>query len=311
MMMEPFHLKFGDVAEKETRCIILSNDSNYNLPSGEFFFTESYCNDPSCDCRRIFINVIHKNKIIATIGYGWESLDFYKKWMGRGGDDDFFDDIKGPVLEPTGNYSQYSDEVLRLFNDLLLNDNVFIERLKRHYEMFKSSLKEKQMDEDSMDDDELEFSDQEIKIFDLLDKARYHRNVSCNDKKAIKICDEILDMDENNRDAMLIKAGALGHIGRNKESLYLINSIKDKWSNHWEAYYLLGLHLFNKNERKAMQAFKKSLELEERFDNLVSAAQLAYFMGKHNYQKYLDKAEKLDSQRFKNFMKTCWTYDLN
>ena len=101
------------------------------------------------------------------------------------------------------------------------------------------------------------------------------------------------------------------YLGRKKESLYLINSIKDKWSNHWEAYYLLGLHLFNKNERKAMQAFKKSLELEERFDNLVSAAQLAYFMGKHNYQKYLDKAEKLDPQRFKNFMKTCWTYDLN
>lgn len=311
--MEPFYLKFGDVAEKETRCIILSDDSAYNLPSGKFFFTESYCNDPSCDCRKAFINVIHKNKIIATIGYGWESLDFYEKWMA--GDDDLIgeliDDIKGPVLEPTGNYSQYSNEALRLFKDFLLNDNVFIERLKRHYKMFKSSLKNKEMDEDIMGDNEKESFEQKNKIFDLLDEARYHRNVSYNDKKAIKICDEILDIDENNRDAMLIKAGALSHVGRNKEALHLINSIKDKWPNHWEAYYLVGLHLFNKNERKAMQAFKKSLEIEERFDNLVSAAQLAYFMGKHNYQEYLDKAEKLEPERFKNFMKRYWTYDLN
>lgn len=311
-MMEPFHLKFGDVAEKETRCIVLSNNPYYNLPSGEYIFSESYCNDPTCDCRRVFINVIYERKIIATIGYGWESRDFYIKWMEWTKDDNFIDDIKGPVLELTGKNSQYSKEVLRLFNDFLLNDTVFIERIKRHYEMFKSNLKERQMNENSMDDDdELFFSDQEMRILDLLDKARYHRNVSGKGKKAIKICDEILGIDKNNRDAMLIKAGALGQIGRNKQSLSLINSIKEKWPNHWEAYYLLGMHLFNKNERKAMQALKKSLELEERFDNLVTTAQLAYFMGKHNYQKYLDKAEKLDSHRLKNFMQKFWTYDLN
>lgn len=306
--MELFALKFGDIAKKETRCVTLNKKSPYDLPPGEFFFAESFCNDHSCDCRRAFINVIHKNKRIATIGYGWESPKFYEKWME--GDPDLADDLKGPILQLEAAQSRYSDEVLRLFNDLLINDNIFIERLKRHYEMFKSNLKEKKADETEMDDGD-KFSEQEMKIFELLDKARHHRNVSCDDKKAIKICDEILDMDENNRDAMLIKAGALGQIGRNKESLHLINSIKEKWPEHWEAYYLLGLRLFNKNERKAMQAFKKSLEFEERFDNLVSTAQLAYFMGKHNYQEYLDKAEKLEPERFKNFMKTCWSYDLN
>ena len=65
-----------------------------------------------------------------------------------------------------------------------------------------------------------------------------------------------------------------------------------------------------KNERKAMHAFKKSLGFEERFDNLVSAAQLAYFMGKPDYQEYLDKAEAMEPERFRNFMKNCWTYDL-
>ena len=173
------------------------------------------------------------------------------------------------------------------------------------------SVSNKEIDDEELNTEEKEMIENEATVFELLDKARYHRNISCNDKKAIKICDEILEIDENNRDAMLLKAGALSSIGKDKDSLNLINSIKEKWPEHWEAYYLLGLHLFNKNERKAMQAFKKSLGLEERFDNLVSAAQLAYFMGKPNYQEYLDKAEKLEPKRFKNFMKTCWTYDLN
>ncbi|MBI4448951.1 hypothetical protein HY641_02915 [Candidatus Woesearchaeota archaeon] len=53
----------------------------------------------------------------------------------------------------------------------------------------------------------------------------------------------------------------------------------------------------------------RSLELSERFDNLVVTAQLAYLIGKPDYQQYLDKAKKLDSIRFQNFMKNYWTYD--
>jgi len=153
-----------------------------------------------------------------------------------------------------------------------------------------------------------QYSSHEISI--LIDEARYHRNISCNDKKAIKTCDKILSIAPDNRDAMLIKAGALGQIGKTKQSLELIEKIKNKWPEHWEAYYLDGLRLFNIDEQKAMQLLKKSLEKEERFDNLVVAGQLAYFMGDQNYQTYLDKAKKLDRGRFENFMKKIWTYDL-
>jgi hypothetical protein len=303
--MEPFDIRFEDIAKKETRCIILPEESKYKLPRGEYFFVESYCNDPDCDCRRVFLNVVHNNDIIATIGFGWEPLSHYNGWM----DKEHAKDLKGPVLQTEGTNTKYAKEVLKLFKDFLLEDDIYIKRLKQHYEMFKEHINEN----DDADETDLkdEFSAEDMKIFSLLDEARYHRNATCNDKKAIKICEKILEIDENNRDAMLIKAGALGQIGKNKASLELIEQIIKIWPEHWEAYYLKGLRLFNKNERKAMQLFKKSLEKEERFDNLVSAAQLAYFMGKNNYEDYLDKAKELDPERFESFMKTCWTYDLN
>lgn len=144
----------------------------------------------------------------------------------------------------------------------------------------------------------------------LLEEARYWRNVGEDDKKAIRLCDRILALDPDHRDALLVKAGALGGLGRKTQSLQLIRDIMKRWPDHWEAYYLLGLRFFNDDEEMAMQAFRQSLGKETRFDNLIATAQLAYFMGHVDYQKYLDKAELLDRPRFQNYMKTCWSYDL-
>ena len=148
------------------------------------------------------------------------------------------------------------------------------------------------------------------RISELLNAARYYHNVAEEEKKAIKICDQILEEDSQNRDAMLIKAGALFHSGKPKESLELINGIKEKWPDHWEAYYLLGIHFFNEDETRAFEFLKKSLELDENFNNLTVIAQLSYFMGKLDYQDYLDKAKKLEPERFRSYMKNCWSYHL-
>ena len=138
MMMESFHNKFPDIAEKETRCIIVM-DEKEGPPIGEYFLLESYCNDPKCDCRRVFINVLHKDKILATIGYGWENLEFYEDWIRDPG---MAVDVKGPILELTGEYSEYSEALLKLFKKIMLKDEVFIERLRRHYKMFKKKINE-------------------------------------------------------------------------------------------------------------------------------------------------------------------------
>ena len=164
MMMEAFYNKFPEIAEKETRCIIITNKQR-GLPNGEYFLVESYCNDPKCDCRRVFINFLHKEEILATVGYGWESLDFYEKWIGE---PDMAVDAKGPVLELTGPNTKYSETILRLFKEVILKDKQYIERLKRHYDMFKKCLYNK---DDIEEDEELEdFNPEEHKIADLLEE---------------------------------------------------------------------------------------------------------------------------------------------
>ena len=134
-MMESFHSRFPEVAEKETRCVIVPYGKK--IPAGKYFLLESFCNDKECECRRLFINFLYNEKIVATIGYGWEDLEFYKEWMG---DEELIDDVKGPILELGGIQTKYSQYLLELFKEVILKDEQYIERIKKHYKMFKKSL---------------------------------------------------------------------------------------------------------------------------------------------------------------------------
>ncbi len=133
--MEPFYNKFPKVAETETRCIIIPKGNP--LPAGSYYVAESFCNDQKCDCRRAFINVIYNNEIAATIGFGWEDLKFYERWAH---DKSLAPDLKGPILELGGVSTKYSEKILVLFKEFMMQDNTFLDRLKRHYKMFKEEL---------------------------------------------------------------------------------------------------------------------------------------------------------------------------
>ena len=135
MMMEMFVNKFPEIAEKETRCILMPKGKD--LPEGHYYFPESFCNDKECDCRRAFINVIFEEEPIATIGFGWEDLKFYEKWAN---DKSMAKDLKGPILELTGIRTKYSENALNLFKEALMQDKLFLERLPKHYKMFKENL---------------------------------------------------------------------------------------------------------------------------------------------------------------------------
>lgn len=73
MFYQPFHELFPDVAEEETRTLIVLNN-HPELPADEYALIEAYCNEPDCDCRRVFFNVgsRRRQKIEAIIAYGWE-----------------------------------------------------------------------------------------------------------------------------------------------------------------------------------------------------------------------------------------------
>jgi len=68
--MESFHNRFPDIAGEETRFVDVLDHPV--IPSGQYGFFESYCNEKGCDCRRVLINIISRdnlNKIWATINY--------------------------------------------------------------------------------------------------------------------------------------------------------------------------------------------------------------------------------------------------
>src|SRR5438552_3138185 len=98
MPMIPFVEKFPELGARETRSVTVKNMPG--LPDGEYGFFESYCNETGCDCRRVIILVLRPEtgwrKILATISYGWESADFYRKRVGP-----FMDpaETQGPVLD--------------------------------------------------------------------------------------------------------------------------------------------------------------------------------------------------------------------
>jgi hypothetical protein len=136
--MTLFMERFRDVGPRETRSAKITEPGD--LPVGEYGFMEFYCDEPGCDCRRVTISVLRPetgwSKIWATISYGWESADFYRKWS-RAGSDPV--EMKGPSLDPLNAQSQYSSALLDLFR-VVLESTEYVDRLKRHYRMFRDSV---------------------------------------------------------------------------------------------------------------------------------------------------------------------------
>jgi hypothetical protein len=138
MSMIPFMERFPEVGARETRSVTIP--PRQDLPEGEYGFVELYCDEPGCDCRRVMIDVLRPetgwSKIWAAISYGWESLDFYRKWGGPGNDPI---EMKGPYLDPLNPQTEYSATLLNLFR-FLLQSPEYVARLQRHYQTFRESV---------------------------------------------------------------------------------------------------------------------------------------------------------------------------
>jgi len=138
MPMTLFMERFREVGARETRSAKITEPGD--LPVGEYGFLEYYCDEPGCDCRRVTIRVLRPetgwSKILATISYGWESADFYRKWSVAGSDPI---EMQGPGLDRLNPQTQYSSGLLDLFR-FLLESTEYVDRLKRHYRMFRESV---------------------------------------------------------------------------------------------------------------------------------------------------------------------------
>ena len=139
MEFASFYQRFPHIAAQETRVITIFENSAVSLPPGEYGLLEFYCTASNCDCRRTFLNVVTKdtNRVQAVISYGWESREFYARWFGSD-DPEIIDDLKGPALAIGHFQSGMASEILDMVTKLVLSDQDYIDRLKRHYQMFKA-----------------------------------------------------------------------------------------------------------------------------------------------------------------------------
>jgi hypothetical protein len=136
-----FHSRFPEIAERETRTVTLLDHSDFNLPPAPYSFLEMFCDEPGCDCRRAFFTVVSslQNDILAVITWGWEDREFYMRWMGDN-DPQIISDLIGPALNLASPQSKHAPSLLNLFRDVLLKDSAYIERVKRHYAMFRKEI---------------------------------------------------------------------------------------------------------------------------------------------------------------------------
>jgi hypothetical protein len=138
MPFVPFHDFFPEIAERETRTVTVLDGSAWGIPAANYGLLELYCDERRCDCRRMYFLVASSAaaKPVAAIGYGWESPEYYARWMKS-------DDIasaraaSGAALNPLSPQSKVAPAVLRMVRELALQDEAYIDRLKAHYMMVR------------------------------------------------------------------------------------------------------------------------------------------------------------------------------
>jgi hypothetical protein len=130
---------FPKVAERETRTITVMPGSYTGLPAGDYGFLEMYCDERGCDCRRVLFSVFSRSggRLEAVIAWGWEDTDFYAKWLTYS-DPSVVAELKGPALNIGSPQGRLAPAILKLVQDVLLVDRDYIERIKRHYQMFRA-----------------------------------------------------------------------------------------------------------------------------------------------------------------------------
>ena len=138
-----FHDYFPEIARRETRTVTVFRSSPFELPPGEYALLEMYCDEPGCDCRRVFFYVLSSRSKSpeAVVAYGWEPTEFYATWAHED-DPEVVHQVKGPILNLASLQSEHAPEILRLIEKVVLQDSAYVKRLRAHYDLFRRQVDE-------------------------------------------------------------------------------------------------------------------------------------------------------------------------
>ena len=80
-----------------------------------------------------------RDGLLATLSFGWEPDQFYRDWFGHPMDALDLLDLKGPAMPRMSPQTERAPLMLAHFRTVL-RDPRYIERLKRHYAIFRATV---------------------------------------------------------------------------------------------------------------------------------------------------------------------------
>ncbi len=123
--------------ECRVRSVVLAADPY--LPSGEYTFIDTYCNDNTCDCRKTIIQIFHDKKLVSIVSFGWESPKFYLRWLNSTRDLEFAKEMSGVSIDPSSPDLVSPQGILLLVKHLM--DSKWISMLKENYRLIRKTTK--------------------------------------------------------------------------------------------------------------------------------------------------------------------------
>ncbi len=130
---------FPEIAASETR--VLHAFASPAVPNGAYAFSECYCTDPECDCQLVrFVVIDTHGQEHASISYGWNNKAFYDEAFS--GCDHNFPGPDFTILQRQGTYAKY---FLDFCKNVLIRDEAYVERLKRHNALFKQEARKRDL----------------------------------------------------------------------------------------------------------------------------------------------------------------------
>jgi len=138
MPFTPLGSVLPEIARSETRSLLRVEDGEVRR---SYLFSESYCDEPGCDCRRVYFLVFSDEagaaQPRATLCWGWEPSEFYRTWARSPLDEGDLEELRGPALARLAQQSAEASELLAELRTLLANE-AYAERIKRHYHAFRA-----------------------------------------------------------------------------------------------------------------------------------------------------------------------------
>ena len=101
-------------------------------PNSQFMIIESYCENPSCDCKALIADIVEVNHKRETVG--GLLVTIYYNWSSK----------KKPILHEESPKTDIALRLLKIYKNLV-HEGKYLERIKQHYAYVKQLAVERDL----------------------------------------------------------------------------------------------------------------------------------------------------------------------